>query len=103
MIALTSLESLFKEPQDTPAEALKHTIIADVKLRVFTGMPESAIDISDDPANPTDMIVKLIDPQAAAGYLVFQGESEYDDWLKAQLYEPSQAEIQEAGQRGSRP
>lgn len=94
MKPITSLEPLFEDEAPIPKDSLKEAVVDDFKLKA--GVPDDKLEISFNPEDGSDIIIKLIDPHAASGYLVFQGEAAYNDWLNQQLYEPSQDEIQEA-------
>ena len=102
MITLTSVQPLFEEESSIPKDALKQAVVEDFKLSELSGVPDSKLEISFNPEEGGDIIIKLIDPHAASGYLVFQDEEAYNDWLSKELYEPSQDEIEEAASRGKR-
>jgi len=101
VITLQSIEPLFSEESPIPKDTLKAEIIEDFKLKELTGIPDQNLEISFNPDEGSDIIIKLIDPHAASGYLVFQDEAAYNDWVSRQLYEPSQGEIEEAANRGT--
>lgn len=100
MITLTSVEPLFKDESAAPGDTLKQIVLEDFKLNNLTGVPDQKLEISFNPDDGGDILIKRIDPHAASGYLVFQDETAYNDWLNKQLYEPSQDEIEEAASRG---
>lgn len=102
MIALKSVEPLFKDNVAAPKDTLRQVVVDDFKLNHLAGVPDQKLEISFNPDDGGDILIKLIDPHAASGYLVFQDETAYNDWLNTQLYEPSQDEIAEAASRGSR-
>lgn len=102
MTTLTSVEPLFKEEAPVPKETLRAQVVEDFKFRNLIGIPDQKIEISYNPDDGDDILLKVIDPHAASGYLVFQDQDAYKSWLDAQLYEPSQDEIQEAAKRGTR-
>lgn len=99
-ITLISVEPLFAEEAPVPKDTFKQQALDDFKSGNLAGVPDQKLEINFNPEDGSDIIVKLIDPHAAAGYLVFQDESAYSNWLSAQLYEPSQDEIMEAAQHG---
>lgn len=101
MELLTSLQPLFDDQAPVPKDTLKKQVVEDFKLKELAGIPDQSLEISFNPDDGSDIIIKSIDPHAASGYLVFQGEKEYNDWLGAQLHEPSQDEIMEAASRGA--
>lgn len=101
MITLTDVKSLFEEDSPVPEGTLKQTVVDDFKMKELIGIPDSKLEISFNPDDGSDIIIKLIDPHAASGYLVFQDENAYNDWLGKQLYEPSQDEIEEASSHGA--
>jgi hypothetical protein len=100
MLVLQSVESLFEDHAPTPKDTLKQVVLDDFKLNNLTGTPDQKLEISFNPDEGGDILIKVIDPHAASGYLVFQDEPAYSDWLNKQLYEPSQDEIEEAASRG---
>lgn len=102
MITLTSMAPLFDDESAVPEGTLKEAVIADFKLNQLAGTPDEKLEISFNAGDGGDILIKLIDPNAAQGYLVFQDETAYNDWLNRQLYEPTQDEIEEAASRGSR-
>ena len=97
-----SVEPLFREDAPVPRDTMKQQVLEDFKMTALAGIPDQKLEISYNPDDGSDIIVKLIDPHAASGYLVLKDQSAYRDWLDAQLYEPSQDEVQEAINRGSR-
>jgi hypothetical protein len=101
MFSLTRVQDLFRKDAPIPRDALKMNVVEDVKLRVFTGLPQDKLEISFNSPDGDDIILKVVDPQAAAGYLVFQDEQEYNGWLQQELFQPSQDEVEEAASRGS--
>lgn len=100
MFTLLSVEPLFKDESAAPEATLKQVAVEDFKLNNLAGVPTQNMEISFNPEDGGDILIKVIDPHAASGYLVFQDETTYNDWLGKQLYEPSQDEIQEAASRG---
>lgn len=101
MAFLESVEPLFKEEAPVPKDTLRGAVLEDFKLRELAGVPDQKLEISFNPDEGGDIIIKLIDPHAASGYLVFQDEAAYRNWLDSELYQPSQDEIEEASSRGS--
>lgn len=101
-ISLTPVEDLFKPEAPIPKGTLKAQVIEHLKSAEFIGVSEDRLQISFNPPDGDDIILKVVDPHAATGHLVFQGEDQYNDWLSDSLYEPSQDEIEEAARRGSR-
>jgi hypothetical protein len=81
---------------------LQQAVVEDFKLNTLVGIPDQKLEISFNPEDGGDILIKVIDPHAASGYLVFQDEEAYKNWLNANLYEPSQDEIQEGAERGQR-
>lgn len=102
MFALQSVDSLFDDTAGVPKDTLKESVVEDFKLNNLAGIPDQKLEISFNPEDGGDILIKVIDPHAATGYLVFQDEKAYNDWLNVNLYEPSQDEIQEAVRRGQR-
>jgi hypothetical protein len=100
MAFLESVEPLFKDESAVPKDTLKQMVTEDFKLNQLAGIPDGKLEISFNPEDGGDILIKVIDPHAASGYLVFQDESAYNDWLGKQLYEPTQDEIEEAASRG---
>lgn len=100
MFTLESVTPLFEDEAPVPEETLKQAVVEDFKGKNMVGVWDRKLEISFNPEDGGDILIKLIDPHAATGYLVFQDESAYNDWLNKQLYEPSQDEIQEAASRG---
>jgi hypothetical protein len=101
VITLTSVEPLFREDAPVPKDTMKKQVLEDFKLHNLIGVADQKLQINFNPDDGSDIIVKLIDPHAASGYLVFQDEKAYKDWLDVQLFDPSQDEIEEAA-RGKR-
>jgi hypothetical protein len=101
-VTLTSVKPLFDDDVAIPKTTLVQEALEDFKLNNLTGIQEQKMEISFNPDGGGDILIKVIDPHAATGYLVFQDEEGYKSWLNAQLYEPSQDEIQEAASRGQR-
>jgi hypothetical protein len=101
MIKLQSVGALFEDSAAVPEDTLKQAVIDDFKLNNLAGIQDGKIQISFNPDEGGDILIKVIDPHAATGYLVFQDEKTYNDWLQAQLYEPSKDEVEGAvsGQR----
>jgi hypothetical protein len=102
MITLERVEPLFEDTSAIPQDTLKQVVLEDFRMNNLAGVPDNKLEISFNPEEGGDILVKLIDPHAATGYLVFQGEQAYRDWLNRELYEPSQDEIQEAARHGIR-
>lgn len=101
MFVLTSVEPLFSGEGAVPEDTLKKAVVDHFKMVHLPGVPEHKLEISFNPEDGGDILIKQIDPHAASGYLVFQDETAYNDWLNAQLYEPSQEDMAEAAQRGA--
>jgi hypothetical protein len=95
------VQPLFEDQSPVPEGTLQQAVIDDFKLNNLAGVPEQKIQISFNTEEGGDILIKVIDPHAASGYLVFQDESAYKHWLNVQLYEPSQDEIQEAARNGT--
>jgi len=93
---LFNLEELHKDEAPIPKDSLKQDVVDDFKFKELAGKGEASIKITLNPEDGSDILIKVIDPHAAAGYLVFQDDASYKDWLSQQLYEPSQDEIEEA-------
>lgn len=47
------------------------------------------------------IMLPTVDAKESLGYQVFQNHDDYQSWLRASLYEPSEEEMTEAMQRGS--
>ena len=101
MAILTALTPLFDDESPVPKDTLKQDVADDFKIKELAGVMDNKLEISFNPEEGSDIIIKLIDPHAASGYLVFQDEAAYTDWLNKELYEPSQDEIEEAATRGT--
>jgi len=97
MITLQSVDPLFQEQAPIPRELLKGQVIDDFKRNFLTGTPDTAIKIDDSEYHEGGgIMVKVISPEAAAGYLAFEDGENYAEWLRQSLYEPTQDEVQEA-------
>jgi hypothetical protein len=97
MITLQSVEPLFRETAPVPKELLKTTVIDDFKRNFLTGTLDSQIEVDDSQYDESGgIMVTVISPEAAAGYLAFDDQENYEDWLRQSLYVPTQDEIQEA-------
>lgn len=100
-ITLQSTKPLFDEETPYTKEDFVPAVLAHIKNTRFPGVPEESLEITSQEGDPGAMIVKRVDPFAATGYLAFQSEREYSDWLQSSLYEPTQDEIGEALNRGN--
>lgn len=100
MITLTSIEPLFAETASIPKDTIKKQVVQDFRHKNLVGVLDNKLEIRFDPEEGGDILIKVIDQHAATGYLVFQDENTYRDWLNAQLYEPTQGEIAEAANHG---
>jgi hypothetical protein len=100
-VALQSTRALFEEETPYTKADFLPSVIARLRQTKFPGVPESSLEITSQEGDPDAIIVKRVDPFAATGYLAFQSEQEYGDWLSASLYEPTQDEVEEAMNRGN--
>jgi hypothetical protein len=101
VVTLTSVDPLFREESAVPKDTLVQVVLEDFKINHLAGVSDQKLEISFNTDEGDDILIKLIDPHAASGYLVFQDEEAYNNWLGVQLYEPSQDEIGEAASRGA--
>lgn len=100
MITLSSTRPLFDETTPFSKEDFVPPILEHMKKTVLGGVMDSDIEATSQDEDSSVIMVKTVDPFASTGYLAFQSAQEYDGWLKAALYEPTQDEIEEALNRG---
>ena len=99
LLSFEPLEGLFDPLRTNPVDELKKIVAQDAQLKYgLKGFPEQ---IKLDVASESDIISKQVDPHSAMGYLVFKDEDEYNSWMQAQLFEPTQDQVMEALSDGS--
>lgn len=101
MIALESTQPLFDATAPFTREMFVSPVVQHMRKTVLAGVPESHVEVTSQEGSPSDIIVKKVDPYAATGYRAFQSVQDYNSWLQASLYEPTQDEIEEALNRGN--
>ena len=85
---MISLQKLFDPEQVIDGSLFKEDAMAKV---MESGRP---IEIVEE--RPDGFTYKVIDQHASQGYNVFKSKDEYNQWLQASLYEPSQDEMEGA-------
>lgn len=80
-------------------EEVRKTAEQDAQLKFgLKGFPSQ---IQLDVSEPSAIISKQVDPQAAMGYLVFKDEPDYNSWMSKELFMPTQDQVLEALHNGS--
>ena len=100
MLKFTPVEELFAKKTPFTKEQFSQKALDHMKSTVLAGVSDDLLQVSGQEGGSGGMIVKRVDPFAAKGYRAFQSEQEYNEWLSASLYEPTQGEIEEALNRG---
>lgn len=93
MISLSSMSDLFRDDSSIPKDALKHDILKDLKTKELVGISDDKLNISFQGDEGDDILIRVVDPRAAVGYLVHQDETEYNDWMASNLKDPSDEDI----------
>lgn len=95
-ISFEPLTSLFEEEPGNLSDLFKDAALTTLKHTELIGVPDVELQINFNPEDGSDILVKRIDPEKALGYSVFEGEEDYFNRLSAELYSPTEAEIEEA-------
>jgi len=93
-VSFEPLHELFEEDSPVPKELMKSDVVSDLRMKSFAGVPDASLRINFSGSEGDDILIHRVDPENALGYSVYASEKDYFDRLSAELYEPSEEDIQ---------
>lgn len=88
-IAFSPVQALFKPESALPQrdETLR-TVFEDFKTKDLAGVPETSLEVTFQPDDESDILIRKVDPEKAQGYQTYRGEEDYFAQQHADLYVP---------------
>ena len=96
-IQFESLQELFSTDSAVPKNLMKGPILADFRLKELVGIPENHLQITFQPVDGGDILVRQVDPENAQGYRTYENESDYFNQLKLDLFTPTDSDFAAGG------
>jgi len=79
------LQELFDPEGPVPKELLTGQVYEDFRKKYMIGVPDGKIEVTFQPNESSDILIKKIDPEKALGYSTFTSDSDYFDRLDQEL------------------